>query len=90
MPAKIRVIEHARVKLACRGCEAHVSVAPAAPRRPIPRSKAGASLLAHVVVSKNADHLPLLSQRRGDGWEAEGHHRWCQARFRKIMSFCVP
>jgi len=33
-----------------------------APSLPIPRGKAGPGLLAHVLVSKYADHLPLYRQ----------------------------
>ena len=45
-------------KYACGICKEGVTTAPAPP--PVmPRSSAGASLLAHVVVSKFADHTPL-------------------------------
>ena len=32
------------------------------PAMPIPRAMAGASVLAHVIMSKYADHLPLYRQ----------------------------
>jgi transposase len=38
----------------------------AAPSRPIERGLAGPSLLAHVIVSKYADHLPLYRQSEID------------------------
>jgi transposase len=60
VPARFKVIRHVRPKLACSGCEAIVQ-APAA-SRPIARGLAGPGLLAHVLVSKYADHLPLYRQ----------------------------
>ncbi|MBV9307838.1 MAG: IS66 family transposase [Acidobacteriaceae bacterium] len=59
-PARFYVIRHVRPKLSCGGC-AHIVQAPA-PSRPIERGLAGAGLLAHVLVSKYADHLPLYRQ----------------------------
>ena len=43
--------------LACRGCE-RFHQAPL-PVRPIERGRPGPGLLAHVLVSKYCDHLPL-------------------------------
>lgn len=60
VPARFRVIRHVRPKLACPECERIVQVE--APSRPIDRGAAGAGLLAHVLVSKYADHLPLYRQ----------------------------
>jgi transposase len=60
VPARFRVIRHVRPKLACPACERIVQVE--APPRPIERGAAGAGLLAHVLVSKYADHLPLYRQ----------------------------
>jgi transposase len=60
VPARFRVIRHVRPKLACPGCEKIVQIE--APSRPIARGLAGAGLLAHVLVSKYADHLPLYRQ----------------------------
>ena len=56
--AQIKVIEIARVKKSCRRCERMVQEP--APSRPIPRSMAGPSLLAFILVSKFDDHVPLL------------------------------
>ncbi len=50
--------EHHLEKLACRRCKEGVTTAPAPPQV-LERSAADASLLAHVVVSKFADHTPL-------------------------------
>jgi len=55
--AQIKVIEIARVKKSCRRCERMVQEP--APSRPIPRSMAGSSLLAYILVSKFDDHVPL-------------------------------
>ena len=55
--AQIKVIEVARVKKSCRRCERMVQEP--APSRPIPRSMAGPSLLAYILVSKFDDHVPL-------------------------------
>jgi transposase len=54
VPARFRVIQHVRPKLACPACERIVQVE--APSRPIARGLAGAGLLAHVLVSKYCDH----------------------------------
>ncbi len=60
VPGRFHVLRHIRPKLACQRCDAIVQ-APA-PALPIPRGKAGPALLAHVLVSKYADHLPLYRQ----------------------------
>jgi transposase len=60
VPASFRVIRHVRPKLACSCCDAIVQ-APA-PSRPIERGLVGPGLLAHVLVAKFADHLPLYRQ----------------------------
>jgi len=60
VPASFRVIRHVRPKLACTHCERIVQVE--APSRPIDRGLAGPGLLAHVLVAKYADHLPLYRQ----------------------------
>src|SRR5215472_13311825 len=60
VPECFRVIRHVRPKLSCRHCERIVQAA--APSRPIARGLAGPGLLAHVLISKYADHLPLYRQ----------------------------
>ena len=60
IPESFKVIRHVRPKFACRGCQ-RVVEAPA-PSRPIERGLAGPGLLAHVLVSKYSDHLPLYRQ----------------------------
>jgi transposase len=60
IPGRYKVIRHRRPKFACERCETLVQ-APA-PARPIARGVAGPALLAHVLVSKYTDHLPLYRQ----------------------------
>ncbi len=60
IPANFKVIRHVRPKFACKRCERIVE-APA-PARAIERGLAGPGLLAHVLVAKYADHLPLYRQ----------------------------
>ena len=60
VPGAFRVTRHVRPKLSCRCCEA-IAQAPA-PSLPIYRGMAGPGLLAHVLVSKYCDHLPLYRQ----------------------------
>jgi transposase len=60
VPASFRVIRHVRPKLACSCCD--VIVQAPAPSRPVQRGIAGPGLLAHVLVAKYADHLPLYRQ----------------------------
>ena len=58
--ACFKVIRHVRPKMSCDACDRIVQ-APA-PSRPIDRGLAGPGLLAHVLVSKYADHVPLYRQ----------------------------
>ena len=58
--AQLKVVQIARLKKSCRRCERMVQVP--APSRPISGSIAGAGLLAHILVSKFDDHLPLYRQ----------------------------
>ena len=61
-PAKLRVIEHVRAKYACRKAgESTIRTAFAQPS-PLPKSNAGAGLLAQILVATFADHLPLNRQ----------------------------
>lgn len=59
--ARLKVTETARLKKSCRHCERIVQSP--APTRPIRRGMAGPSLLAHILVSKFDDHVPLYRQR---------------------------
>lgn len=60
VPAQFKVIQQVRPKLSCASCEKIVQEP--APSRPIERGLAGPGLLAHVLVGKYADHLPLYRQ----------------------------
>jgi transposase len=60
IPAVMKVIEDVRLKYAC-DCTVKTADKPA---QPIEKSTAGASVLAQVIVSKFADHLPLHRQER--------------------------
>jgi transposase len=62
IPAQIRVIRHVRKQYAC-ACGQCIKTAPLPPQ-PIPKSLASPGLLAHVVVSKYADALPLYRQEQ--------------------------
>src|SRR6266481_6689360 len=59
-PIRFKVIRQVRPKLACACCDRIVQAE--APSRPIARGVAGPGLLAHVLVSKFGDHLPLYRQ----------------------------
>ncbi len=76
VPAKIKVIEHVRLKYGCRHCEAEASpggpqiVVADKPLQPIEKGLAAPGLLSYVIVSKYGDHLPLhrlegILQRHG-------------------------
>jgi len=60
VPGRFEVVRHVRPVYSCAKCEAMLQ-APM-PAMPIPRAMAGASVLAHVIMSKYADHLPLYRQ----------------------------
>jgi transposase len=60
VPEHFKVIRQVRPKLACACCDKIVQAEAAS--RPIERGIAGPGLLAHVLVSKYCDHLPLYRQ----------------------------
>jgi len=60
IPAQLTVIEDVCKKYAC-ACTVKTATKPS---QPIEKSTAGASLLAQVIVAKNADHLPLHRQEK--------------------------
>jgi transposase len=60
IPDSFKVIRHVRPKFSCSGCDRVVEAA--ASSRPIERGLAGPGLLAHVLISKYSDHLPLYRQ----------------------------
>src|SRR3954451_11076477 len=61
VPAQLRVKVIRRPRYACRACEEAVVQAPS-PERPITGGMATEALLAHVLVAKFSDHLPLYRQ----------------------------
>lgn len=67
VPASFKVLKHVRFKYACStcpkscdkcDCKAHIDIA-TKPAQPIEKGLPGPGLLAHVIVSKLGDHLPL-------------------------------
>jgi transposase len=60
VPARLRVIRICRPRYGCRACGT-IHQAPA-PERPIAKGLASPALLAHVLVAKYSDHLPLYRQ----------------------------
>jgi transposase len=60
IPAHFKRVLHIRPKMSCRACETLVQ-APM-PSLPIEKGRPGPALLAHVIVSKFCDHLPLHRQ----------------------------
>lgn len=69
IPAQLKVIAHVRPKYACNKCDEGVSIAPM-PSLFLPKSMAAPSLVAHTIVSKYQDHLPLYRQEKI--WERMG------------------
>jgi transposase len=66
IPAKVKVIEHVRLKYSCRTCEKEgiatkIKSAPVPPS-PIPKGFATASLLSQIITSKYQYALPLYRQ----------------------------
>ncbi|MGH7087445.1 MAG: IS66 family transposase [Stellaceae bacterium] len=70
VPGRFRITRHVRPKYACRRCEAITQApwafspraCPVGPALPTPRGHAAPGMLAHLLVSKYADHLPLYRQ----------------------------
>ena len=60
IPGRFEVIRHVRPAFSCRACET-MCQAPM-PSLPIERGRPSPALLAHVLVAKYADHLPLYRQ----------------------------
>jgi transposase len=61
VPASLHVVRTIRGKYACPSCQEGVVTAPLPPQG-LERSVAAPGLVAHVVASKYADHLPLYRQ----------------------------
>jgi transposase len=86
-PASFTVIETVRAKYACPDCHDGVVEAPVPPQA-IEKGLAGEGLLAHVIVSKYVDHLPLyrLEQAAGHANSKTPSHR---ARIDRITRACL-
>jgi len=65
IPAKVKVLEHVRLKYGCPRCEQNASpsgpqiVTAGKPLLPIEKGLAAPGLLSYVIVSKYGDHLPM-------------------------------
>lgn len=60
IPASFKVIRNVRPRCACINCERIVQAY--APGNAIDKGKAGPGMLAHVIIQKYCDHLPLYRQ----------------------------
>jgi transposase len=60
VPGRFMVNRYVRPRMACTCCDRFQQAS--LPSRPIERGRPGPGLLAHVLVSKYADHLPLYRQ----------------------------
>jgi transposase len=60
IPGHFEVVRHVRPAFSCRRCES-MAQSPM-PSLPIERGQAGPGLLAHILVGKYCDHLPLFRQ----------------------------
>jgi transposase len=60
IPGRFEVVRHIRPALSCRRCEKMVQSP--MPSLPIERGQPGPGLLAHILVGKYCDHLPLYRQ----------------------------
>ncbi len=61
IPAQLSVIQHVQPKYACKPCQENVKIA-AMPLLLLPKSIATPELVAHTIVAKYADHIPLYRQ----------------------------
>lgn len=60
VPASFRVVRNHQHRFVCKGCDTTITAK--MPTPPIDRGKPGPGLIAHVLVSKYCDHLPLYRQ----------------------------
>jgi len=61
IPARLKALQHDRVKYACRHCAEHVALAEKPPQ-PIEKGLPAPGLCAHTVLSKFGDHQPHYRQ----------------------------
>jgi len=57
VPETMKIVRHVEKRLICRDCD--TTVAGEMPTLPIARGKPGPGLLAHIMVAKFDDHIPL-------------------------------
>jgi transposase len=60
VPASFRVVRHIQPRFACKGCDTQIKAQ--MPSLPVERGKPGPGLIAHVLIAKYCDHLPLYRQ----------------------------
>ena len=60
VPASFRVVRHVQPRFVCKGCDTELLAD--MPSLPIARGKPGAGLVAHFLIAKYCDHLPLCRQ----------------------------
>lgn len=56
VPASVKVVRHVEKRMICRDCD---TVSGEMPTLPIERGKPGPGLLAHIMVAKFDDHIPM-------------------------------
>lgn len=61
IPAQLSVVQHVRLKYACKPCQENVKIAPM-PILLLPKCIATPELAAHTIIAKYCDHLPLYRQ----------------------------
>ena len=83
IPAQVKVIKNVRLKYGCKACEDTIILAKMPPQA-LPKTMAGPGLLAHILVSKYDDHLPLY--RQAEMWERAGVDLDCTTMGRWVMS----
>lgn len=57
VPASVKIVRHVEKRMVCKGCDTTVSGE--MPTLPIEKGKPGPGLLAHIMVAKFDDHIPL-------------------------------
>ena len=91
IPAQIFVRKIIRPKYVCRKCSGSI-IQQTLPERPIPRCIAGPALLAHLIVYKYEDHLPLCRLEKilsGMGIDHLTRSHMCQWVMR-LTTLCRP
>lgn len=63
IPAQLSVVQHVRLKYACKPCQENVKIAPM-PVLLLPKSIATPELVTQTIIAKYCDHLPLYRQEK--------------------------